>query len=116
MADVIDGLIAALPLTSILQIAGAFGVLMIIFQMQTVSQLTVERRQGRPIVYWMTRITMALKALALAWCVDYPYRAGISPAPPLVGFVLAFDLYLLVRIYAMHSELSYLKRRHAELA
>jgi hypothetical protein len=112
---IVEQWISILPLEEILRSAGIVGILLIIFEMQTMSALMHWRGQRRAVLDWFTRAAMTAKALALLWCVEHTYPMDKSSEGPLVGFVLAFDFYVITRIVGMYSELVYIKQHHEEL-
>lgn len=110
--DMISAFINWINWNVLLQFTVICGVVLTVFRMQTAEQLEkivgcVEHHGS-----WgqLRRVTQSLLALSLLWCVSYGYERGWQPWPPMVIFILCYDLSTIVGIAIMRQDIKAIPR------
>jgi hypothetical protein len=94
-----------------------FAVVLTLWQVKSADIVNEMRWNGTS--KWLLnarRITILLKAAALVWTVEYSYANNWMPWPPIVAFIIAFDIYVGLDIFLMHRDAVRLKQRQSSVS
>lgn len=100
----------------VFQIIVLSTIVLILWQIK-VSQAIDRMRHNDPgsALFLWRRAAMFLKALGLVWMVEYSHAHGWAPWPPIVGFLLAVDLYVICQTLIMSADINRIKQRQGNI-
>lgn len=108
--------IDAIPVnwTALFQVASLVSIALIMVQVKMADILDHMRhpREESGILFRIRRWSMWAKALALCWSVIYGHEHAWMPWPPLISFLIAFDVYVITHIFVLNDDIR--KRRAIE--
>lgn len=91
------------------------SVFLVLWQIKLAQSLDLYRFNGEANgwLFKVRRTAMFLKVGALCWTIIYSAQNGWQPWPPIVLFILAFDIYVVTHIMVMRKDIARLRRLDA---
>jgi hypothetical protein len=95
---------------AVFQILSFVAIILMLWEADTAKRLDHMRWNGEvPMLFNLRRGAMMLKSLALCWTVIYSFNRGWQPWPPIVAFLVAFMIYVIVNTLVMRADMAKLK-------
>jgi cellobiose-specific phosphotransferase system component IIC len=94
------------------QVLSIATIFLMLWEADTAKRLDHMRWNGAiPLLFQVRRATMMLKALTLCWAVIYSHSRGWQPWPPIVAFLVAFAIYVVVNTLVMRADMAKMKEQ-----
>lgn len=86
------------------------AVFLILWQIKCADHLDKLRQHNNDFWFRVRRTAMFLKMLGMCWAVIYAWGNQWAPWPPMLGFMVAFNLYLVSEIFILRADIVRLER------
>lgn len=102
----------------VFELAIIFGILFTAAQVKLADMLDEKRfnSESMSLLFQLRRGSRWLKILVLCWMAIYAYNRGWNAWPPVVAFVAAFDLWVLLDVLVMRKDMDRLAKRDAAVS